>query len=246
MTYSPATGSLNTSYAFLSYPDNNAATGGTNILPALDDMLGTSMPTVAEAIQRAPDSEETNTSGETVQTYNCFTDDDYNTFSAYLSTTGCSVDGYSLDGNVMTINLSKDGNRFDFVYDRASSIVTVTYATGTRPMQAVIATATPVPTATPKPTASPTPKPTAKPKNYTVNQCYDRAVSYIKNRLKNPNSLIVNSYSYYEETSGTYSGCYCFIFDYSAQNGFGGYNRSTYYVYVDYSTGNARYGWSNE
>ena len=246
VTYSPATSFLKTSYSFLSYGETKTIKSGASILPALDAVLGTSLPTVADAIQRTPDSERINAAGETIQTYNNFTDADYNVFSTYLSTAGCSVDGYSLDGTVMTINLSKNGSKFDFVYDRASSVVTVIYATGTRPMQAVIATATPVPTATPKPTATPTQKPTAKPKNYTVNQCYNSAVTYIKNRLKNPNSLIVNNYTYYEVTGGTYSGCYCFTFDYSAQNGFGGYNRSTFYVYVDYSTGNAKYGWSSD
>jgi len=50
---------------------------------------------------------------------------------------------------------------------------------------------------------------------------------YLKSVLKNPSSLQIHSYRTinYDET-------YCFVFDYSAQNGFGGFSRSEAYIWI--------------
>lgn len=56
----------------------------------------------------------------------------------------------------------------------------------------------------------------------------------LRGKLKNPDSLEVNGVSsYYTEDESYYY--YFVVVDYSAQNGFGGYNRNKYYGYVKVS-----------
>ncbi len=90
---------------------------------------------------------------------------------------------------------------------------------------------------------APTPRPTAdlsQVRFYSVKDCYDTAVEYIKSTLKNPASLQIHSYTVTEDNDE-----YTFIFDYSAQNGFGGYNRKHYYVIVDHRLRLVTFAWSN-
>ena len=62
----------------------------------------------------------------------------------------------------------------------------------------------------------------------TDSECEQLAVDYLKKMLKNPDSLQVHS------TSSIMSGdSYIVTIDYSAMNGFGGYNRETFICMVD-------------
>ena len=62
----------------------------------------------------------------------------------------------------------------------------------------------------------------------TSSECEQLAVDYLKKMLKNPDSLQVHS------TSSIMSGdSYIVTIDYSAMNGFGGYNRETFICKVD-------------
>lgn len=232
VSYTPSSKNMTVAYDMLAYKLDKTAIKGDNILPDPDSVLGTSMPSMIEAIKRMPDKETTDSTGKTIQTYSNFTDEDYNAFSIYLKSENCNVDGYSLDGSVMTIELSKNDNSFSFVYDREQKSAKVIYSQGARPKQVILATATPIPKQTPKPTLEPTLAPTSAPKNYSVSQCYEKAVNRLRNSLKNPTSLIVNGYNY-----STNDGYYQLYIDYSAQNGFGGYNRKTYYCEVNWTTG---------
>lgn len=54
------------------------------------------------------------------------------------------------------------------------------------------------------------------------------ASTYLKSKLKNPDSLQVHSISSYVS-----NGYYVVSIDYSAMNGFGGYNRKTFYCMID-------------
>ena len=63
-------------------------------------------------------------------------------------------------------------------------------------------------------------------------ECKSIALDYLKNHLKNPDSLQVHS------TTSTKSGNeYTFIIDYSAMNSFGGYTRNSYICVVDCTDG---------
>lgn len=67
---------------------------------------------------------------------------------------------------------------------------------------------------------------------YTETQCKEIALNYLRNGLKNPESLQVHS-----TTSVFTDGQYIFTIDYSGMNGFGGYNREKYICAVDASKG---------
>lgn len=61
----------------------------------------------------------------------------------------------------------------------------------------------------------------------------------IKSQLKNPNSLIVNNVDCKEDgVSADGRRYFCVVIDFSAQNGFGGYNRETSTYYIRYDKGN--------
>ena len=71
-------------------------------------------------------------------------------------------------------------------------------------------------------------------------ECEKIALDYLKNHLKNPDSLQVHS------TSSSKSGDeYTFIIDYSAMNSFGGYTRSTYICVVDSVDGKVTTAFAN-
>lgn len=61
------------------------------------------------------------------------------------------------------------------------------------------------------------------------------AVYSLQDALKNPNSLTVNSVQCTTEELFGYEEDYGYKIDYSAQNGFGGYSRNTYYVLIDHT-----------
>ena len=64
-------------------------------------------------------------------------------------------------------------------------------------------------------------------------KCYSIAEDYLTNLdWKNPHSLQIHGYVVTYQCDS-----FLFAFDYSAQNGLGGYNRGTYYICVDFNTG---------
>ncbi len=231
--------------ATLTYPADTYITKSTekktaaSVLPAVDSLYGVYLPTAVTALKRQPDAERMTAENATEQVFDHFDDDAYNTYSTFIMQAGCTVAGYTVEGAVMDIKLEKDGLQFTFIYDRENSKATFIYPAGTRPEKVVLATATPLPTATPVKTATPKPTATTAPKNYTAQECHDIAIRYIKNRLKNPQSFQEHSYRY-----STNNGSYTFYIDYSAMNGFGGYNRETYCIEVNYSTGRVMRGYS--
>lgn len=205
----------------------NTLKGNGSILPKME-IIGKNLPSMSQALSRLPDTTETLADGSQKETYNGFNEADYTAFSQYLQTAGCTVDDYYVeDGNVMVIKLSNLSGNFIFTYDSLRHIGTVVYPKGSWVETAWVApTPTPIPTATRKPNTS---TPTA---NYSESQCYSAAAAYLKSVLKNPSSLQIHTYRTinYDET-------YCFVFDYSAQNSFGGYTRSDAYIWITKATG---------
>ena len=70
---------------------------------------------------------------------------------------------------------------------------------------------------------------------HSQSECWNTAEQYFKNlSWKNPSSVTIYSHSAtYDASDNTYT----FYIDYSAQNGFGGYNRSYYFITVSAVTG---------
>lgn len=206
----------------------NTLKGNGSILPKMDT-IGKDLPSMSQALSRVPDATETLDDGSRSETYNNFDEADYTKFSQYLQVAGCAVDDYHVeDGSVMVIQLSNLTGNFTFTYDTLRHIGKVVYPKGSR-----VEAAWAAPTATPKPAATATPKPSQT--YYSQSECWSTAERYFKNlSWKNPSSVTIHSHSAtYDSSDNTYT----FYIDYSAQNGFGGYNRSYYFITVSAVTG---------
>ena len=204
----------------------NVPVGSGSVLPKLSS-LGKELPRISMALEREPSSEETLPDGRLQETYLDFSEADYNTFSKYLQTAGCTLEDYHTDDKgVLVINLSNGSGKMTFSYDAVRHTGTVTYPNQTRVEKAWVVTPTPEPKATPKPTEK------VVTASYSENECWWTAQTYFKNlRWKNPDSVTIHGHT----TSYT-DGGYLFTIDYSAQNGFGGTNRGYYWITVNAST----------
>lgn len=205
----------------------NTLKGSGSILPKMDT-IGKDLPSMSQALSRVPDATETLDDGSRRETYNNFDETDYTAFSQYLQAAGCAVDDYHVeDGSVMVIQLSNLTGTFTFTYDTLRHIGKVVY-----PKDSRVETAWAAPTAMPRPAATATAKPV---QNYSESECWSAALTYFNNlSWKNPKSVTVYSHtSTYDYSDNTYT----FYIDYSAQNGFGGYNRSNYFITVSAVTG---------
>ncbi len=206
----------------------NTLKGNGSILPKVDT-IGKDLPSMSQALSRVPDATETLEDGSKQETYNNFDEADYTMFSQYLETAECAVDGYHVeDGSVMVIELSNLTGKFTFTYDSLRHIGTIVYPKGSS-----VEAAWTAPSAMPKPAATATPKPSQT--YYSQSECWSAAERYFKNlSWKNPSSVTIHSHSAtYDFSDNTYT----FYIDYSAQNGFGGYNRSYYFITVSAVTG---------
>ena len=205
----------------------NALHGSGSILPRMDT-IGKDLPSISRAISRLPDVTEKFADGSRQETYNGFEEADYNAFSQYLQAAGCAVDDYHVENkSVVVVQLSNLTGHFTFTYDALRHTGTAVYPKGSLVEASWTA-----------PTEAPKPKATAAPQSATYlpeSYCWGIAERYFKNlSWKNPSSVTIYSHS------GTYdsdSHSYTFYIDYSAQNGFGGYNRSYYFITVSAVTG---------
>ena len=219
------------------------AKGGSLVLPDLQEAMGAILPRISTALLRYPDSEE---NGEETyrEVYQNFSPEDYAVFSTYLLDKGCTVGSYYVnDTGELVIPLSIGTSGFTFTYDQVGSRAIMDYPVSAQlepvfAASAASAAATPTPHPTAKPTAAP--QPTTPPRNYSESECWSRAQSYFNNlSWKNPSSVTIHSHS-----SSVSDGGYVFYIDYSAMNGFGGYNRETYMIKVNWTTGRIEYAYS--
>ena len=190
-----------------------------SILPELS-LIGKELPSISQAIEREPDKIENLADGSTREVYHYFEDNEYNAFSQYLQKTGCQVDEYHTEGDTIVITLSNATDQFVFSYDGLRHEGSILYPTKARIEAAWKPTPTPAPVPTPE-----TRK--ASSYEYSEDECYSAAENYLQSVLKNPSSLQIHSHRtiYYDDT-------YCFVIDFSAQNGFGGYTRSDAYIWI--------------
>ena len=195
-----------------------------SILPEIKK-LGLELPRISMALKRGPSSSAQMTDGGFQETYNDFSEVDYNTYSQYLQQTGCLlVDYHTDDSGVLVINLTNGSGNLVFSYDALHHTGIAEYPMNTRVERAW------APTSTPEPAA--TPKPTEKIKYYSESDCWKVALKYFENlSWKNPQSVTIHSHTASHTSEG-----YLFTIDYSAQNGFGGMNRGYYWITVDSKT----------
>lgn len=216
------------------------------IFPELEKAFGALLPRVSNVLKRNADSKETQ-AGFFSETYRNFTSTDYNSFSQYLLERECLVEDYTTQDRILIISLKKANTPFTMIYDPDSRTITMKYPADSHLEQNTVPPPTPAPTAapTPKPTAKPTVKPTAKPTmkptakptatpapTFTSDEYNTYAaifVAIVKNTRNNPNTLQIHSIRVMEYRNDTY-----IVIDFSAMNGFGGYNRETYSFKFEY------------
>ena len=78
--------------------------------------VGGIMPSAQFAVGRKPDKEDTGENGIT-QTWNNFTDADYNSFSTYLAQTGATLNQSIAEDGIMNAEISLNASSFTFTYD---------------------------------------------------------------------------------------------------------------------------------
>ena len=101
------------------------------LFPGMDDMFGTSMPSVGLAIGRDADAQEETEAGS-LETYRSFSGEDYIAFGRYLAGIGATIKEYSAEGNTMTAVISARGSEMSFSYDWVERKAVATYPSGTR------------------------------------------------------------------------------------------------------------------
>ena len=214
----------------------NTLKGEGSILPKMDT-IGKDLPSMSQALSRLPDKMETLEDGSRQEIYSSFNEEDYNVFSMYLQTTGCTVDDYHVeDGSVIVIQLSNIVGTFNFTYDALRHIGTVIYPKGSR-----IEAAWTAPTVTPKPVATATPKPA---QYFSQSECWSAAERYFMNmRWHNPSSVTIHGHT---STYDVSSNSYTFYIDYSAQVVAGGFKRSTYFITVNAATGQITFAFGSD
>ena len=202
----------------------NAPVGSGSVLPELSS-LGKELPRISMALEREPSSAETLEDGGLRETYNDFSEADYNTFSQYLQKTGCALlDYHTDDSGALVINLTNGSGNLVFLYDALRHTGIAEYPCHNRIERAW----------EPTPESSATPKPETTPykANYSIDDLWGTAEKYFNNlRWGKPESVEIHHVSYSYRDGGV-----VFQIDYSAENGFGGTTRSYYWVTVDPDT----------
>ena len=102
------------------------------ILPTFNDVSPEEMPSIRKIVQRDPDTTEALEDGSSVVTFKGVSEDEYESFSAYLSEFGCTLADYSMDGTVLTASLEKNGHTFTFSYDYADGTAVLSYPSDTK------------------------------------------------------------------------------------------------------------------
>lgn len=224
--YELATGDAKITYFSCAIPSIEKIEVGQEMLFPLISEVGPVLPSAEMILGKAP-IEEIADGDETIYVYDQFTESDYEKLSSYLQEKGCTVIDYDFQDDILEIQMEKDNEPFLLEYDYNGQLIKFRYSANAI-VEKSSAVRTQASAFTQENSASASPY-----VRYSQSECYQMVLSYMKKQLKNPESLEIHSYSV------TYSeGAYSFTIDYSAQNGFGGYNRETYIAIVDADTGN--------
>lgn len=101
------------------------------LLPSLTDVYGVPMPSLGEALNRYADSEEKQEDGSIIQKWNGISEDDFDAFSTFLTGTRAELRDYSVENNVFSAMIGKNGKEFYFSYDLQAKNAVVIYPKGT-------------------------------------------------------------------------------------------------------------------
>ena len=104
---------------------------GEGLLPALSDVYGVAMPSLGDVLKRYADSEEKEANGSTVQHWNGITEDDFESFSAYLAECQVELRNYTVENGVFSAMIGKNGREFRFEYNPKAETASIVYPKGT-------------------------------------------------------------------------------------------------------------------
>lgn len=187
------------------------------LFPEIEDLAGVILPRLSSVLKREPDITKQTEDGGIVEEYGDFSEDDYKAVSVYLQGQGCDVTGYVKEDKTLIISLAKKGSGFTLKYDPSERKAITEY--NTESYIEPLVTNTPVPTATPAPTVDPD----------QYNSYAAIFVAILRGTLKSPDSMQIHSIRVMD-----YQGDSYIVIDFSAMNGFGGYNRDTYSFKFEY------------
>lgn len=101
------------------------------LLPTLSGTIGVPMPSVAEALNRFPEREETNEDGSLTEYYSSITETDFNTFSLYLEAKEAKLADYNVANGVLSATIQAKGESLFIVYRPQEESLESTYPKGT-------------------------------------------------------------------------------------------------------------------
>ncbi len=101
------------------------------LFPSMDEMLGTSMPSVSLVIGR-PADEQTDTDAGSEEVYLNFSGADYISFGQYLAGCGAVLKEHSSEDNTVTAIISVRNAEMTFSYNWVESTAVAIYPSGTR------------------------------------------------------------------------------------------------------------------
>jgi len=104
-----------------------------NVLPSLREFFEylVEMPTMRNVLLREPTEETALVDGTKQIKFTDVTEEDFNKFSEYLDTFGCTLESYDTKGNVFTATLGKDGKQVTFSYGNQTCVAILNYPEGT-------------------------------------------------------------------------------------------------------------------
>ena len=137
---------------------------GGGLFPTYDNLF-VELPSFQKIAQRKPDKEQTLSDHSRLVMFNNVSKSEFDSFSSYIASYGCSLEEYSNAGNTFRAKIKYKDVVFTFEYNSATRTVSIVYPPDSQEELVVIATPTPKPTKTPtpRPTKTPTPKPTKTP-----------------------------------------------------------------------------------
>ncbi|MEE3406169.1 MAG: hypothetical protein VZR73_19055, partial [Acutalibacteraceae bacterium] len=126
------------------------------------------LPSFQKIAQRKPDKEQTLSDHSRLVMFNNVSKSEFDSFSSYIASYGCSLEEYSNAGNTFRAKIKYKDVVFTFEYNSATRTVSIVYPPDSQEELVVIATPTPKPTKTPTPRPTKTKTPTPKPNKVSV------------------------------------------------------------------------------
>lgn len=102
-----------------------------SFLPQIDEVYGAAMPSLRSVVLRKPEQSKIMDDGAKKVVFSNITEDDYDRWSEYLETTGCSLVDFKVESGLILATVSLNNNEMSIEYDNQTEIMTIVYYKGT-------------------------------------------------------------------------------------------------------------------